>query len=312
MVFMEKKKEIKENLVDKKSSTNKNVKQLKKNEVSKTLKTKTSKEKSTKPRKTIKKFNFKYDRNDVYIVVPAYNQEKTIVSVINSLREEGYNNIIVIDDGSSDNTYNLALKEKVFTLIHKLNLGQGAALQTGFEFALKQKAKVIVTFDSDGQHKAKDIDKIVTPIFEGYDVSLGTRFDPNSEAINMPFSRKVILKGGLLFTKIVSRIDVTDTHNGFRAFSNNALKKIKITFNRMEHASEILDLITKYKLKYKEVPVVIEYSQESLKAGQSSLNAINIASKIIYRKLFGYTNNEKELLKHTKLIRKDSIDNAKK
>ncbi|MDD3263905.1 MAG: glycosyltransferase family 2 protein [Candidatus Nanoarchaeia archaeon] len=310
---MEKRKEMKENLVDKKNTTKKDVKQSKKNETSKTLKSKTSEtESKKKSTNTTKKSTFKYDKNDVYIVVPAYNQEKTIVPVINSLRKEDYNNIIVIDDGSSDNTYKLALKEKVFTLIHKLNLGQGAALQTGFEFALKQKAKVIVTFDSDGQHRAKDIDKIVKPIFEGFDVSLGTRFNQNSQAINMPFSRKVILKGGLLFTKIVSRIDVTDTHNGFRAFSYDALKKIKITFNRMEHASEILDLITKYKLKYKEVPVIIEYSEESLKAGQSSLNAINIASKIIYRKLFGFTKNEKELLKHTKLIRKDSIENAKR
>lgn len=251
------------------------------------------------------------DNSDVLVIIPAYNQEKTIVDVIKSLNNEGYSRIVVIDDGSKDNTIKKIEKKNIYLLKHKINLGQGAALQTGIDFAKKLKPKVIVTFDSDGQHRAKDIRKLVKVIEEGYDVALGSRFLRKSSTINMPFSRKVILKGGLLFTKIISNVNVTDTHNGLRALSYNSLKYFGITFNRMEHASEILDIISKEKLRYKEVPVVIRYSSDSLESGQSSLNALNIAFNMISRKLFGLNKNEKELIISTNFVREDAIEKAR-
>lgn len=225
-------------------------------------------------------------KKEVFIVIPAYNEEKNIGKVIEDLHKHGYKNIIVVDDGSIDKTYEIAKRKGCMVLRHITNLGQGAALRTGIKYALLKNAKVIVTFDADGQHLAKDIENLVKPIiFDDYDVVLGSRFLKKDS--NIPIIRKIVLKLGVLFTRLISGIKVTDTHNGLRALSNYAAKKIKITMNGMTHASEILDEIVRNNLKYKEVPVTILYNDETLKKGQSSLNSIRIAIKMINKKLFG-------------------------
>jgi glycosyltransferase involved in cell wall biosynthesis len=123
---------------------------------------------------------------------------------------------------------------------HILNRGQGAALQTGIRFALEQGARVIVTFDADGQHDPDDIPAMIAPVLNGEcDVTLGSRF--LGHAHNIPITRKMMLKGGILFTWFVSGIQVTDVHNGFRAFSREAARQISIRIDRMGHASELLD-----------------------------------------------------------------------
>ncbi len=219
----------------------------------------------------------------VFIVIAAFNEARTIRNVVQQLLVH-YPDVVVVDDASSDGTA-LCLKGlKVFLLRHILNRGQGAALQTGITFALQQGADVIVTFDADGQHHEKNIPALVEPILRGEcDVSLGSRF--LGSAHNIPFARRVILKAGIVFTRMVSGIKVTDVHNGLRAFSREAAGSLRISMDRMAHASEILDQLKTRKLRFKEVPVDIFYSTLSLRKGQSSWGALKIALDVFYKKL---------------------------
>lgn len=219
-----------------------------------------------------------------YIIIPAYNEEKRIVEVIRELKSNNYKNIIVIDDGSRDNTGKIAEKEGVIVLKHILNRGQGAALQTGVNYALDNGADYIVHFDADGQHQAKDIENLLNPLKKGnFDVALGSRFLEGSAEI--PKSRALFLKGSIIIDWLFSGLKLTDTHNGFRAFSRNAAKKINITEDGMTHASEIIQQIRDNRIKYIEVPVDIKYSKEIMKKGQSPFHAINILFRLIFKKI---------------------------
>jgi len=219
----------------------------------------------------------------IFVIIAAYNEERKIAQVISSLQKEKYKNIVVVNDCSNDHTFKIAKNKKVHTLNHIINRGQGAALRTGIEYALKLGADVIITFDADGQHDAKEIKLLIDPIKKGKaDIVLGSRFLKKSK---IPFLKKIVLKGGVLFTRIFSCIKLTDTHNGFRALSKKAAEKNEIKQDRMAHASEIIDEIVKKKLKFVEVPVTIRYTEYSMKKGQSIFNSINIAAKMIIRKL---------------------------
>jgi len=114
------------------------------------------------------------------------------------------------------------------------------------------------------------------------DVVLGSRF--LGQAHNIPVSRKIILKGGILFTRLVSGLQISDVHNGLRAFSRKAAGKINIRLDRMGHASELLDQIKQFELRYQEVPVHIYYSEYSMAKGQSSWNALRIAVQLLIDK----------------------------
>jgi glycosyltransferase involved in cell wall biosynthesis len=218
--------------------------------------------------------------SDLWIVVPAYNEGKRISETLSPLINHGYRNVVVVDDGSRDNTRQQALDAGAWVARHVINCGQGAALQTGIDFALQRGAKFIVTFDADGQHNCEEIPSVVAPVESGEaDVTLGSRF--LGKTIDMPKMRKWVLKAGILFTRVVSRIKVTDVHNGFRAFSRSAAQCIRITQNRMAHASEILDQIRMAGLSFKEVPVTIRYSAETMAKGQSSWNALRIAVQLL-------------------------------
>lgn len=221
---------------------------------------------------------------NVWIVIPAFNEEKKIVSVINGLKKEGYPNIVVIDDCSSDNTFNISLDTGIKVLRHEVNKGQGAALRTGINYALENGAEIILTFDSDGQHQPTDIRGLIRPIIEAdYDIVLGSRFlDKRS---NVGFVRKLFLKGGAFIFKLMYKVKLTDSHNGLRALSREAAENIKITCNRMEHASEIIEEIGRLKLKYVEVPVTILYTDYSISKGQSTWNAFNILFKMVKKKI---------------------------
>jgi glycosyltransferase involved in cell wall biosynthesis len=165
-----------------------------------------------------------------------------------------------------------------------VNRGQGAALQTGIGFALRQGAEVVVTFDADGQHDMEDIPALVAPVLSGEcDVALGSRFlHPGTE---VPLIRRLVLKSGILFTRVVSRVRISDTHNGFRAFSRRAASELRIALDRMAHASEIIDQIRENHWRYREVPVRILYTDYAMTKGQSSWNALRIASQFLFRKI---------------------------
>ena len=213
----------------------------------------------------------------VWVVIPAYNEAEMLGQVLTELAEHNRSyKIVVVDDGSSDRTAAIAAGLPVHLLRHPINLGQGAALATGIEYALKQKADIVVTFDADGQMSPEDIDKLVSEVSkDGVDVALGTRF-LTSSPIGMSKVKKIGLKLATLLTKITTGLSVTDTHNGIRAFKADALRKITITQNQMAHASEIISEIAHNKLSWREVPVTIRYTRYSKAKGQSIFNSINI------------------------------------
>lgn len=221
---------------------------------------------------------------NIFIVIAAYNEEKSIAPVVKSLSAKGYTNIIVVDDGSRDRTSEYAKQEGATVLRHVINLGQGAALKTGIDYALMQGADIIVTFDADGQHDAGDIQHLLKPVVDKtVDVALGSRFLKRSS--NVPFIRKCFLKGGALLFRIMYGVRLTDSHNGFRALSRKAASKMELKTNGMEHASEIIEEIGKHKLSYKEIPVTIRYTDYSVSKGQSSWNAFRIFFRMIIKKL---------------------------
>lgn len=215
-----------------------------------------------------------------WIVIAAYNEEHAIGSVLSDLKKAGYTDIVVVDDGSKDKTAVIAKKDTPHVVMHEKNQGQGAALRTGIRYAVKHGADIIITFDADGQHRVEDISKMVEPIEKGEcDVTLGSRF--LKKGSNVPFMRRVVLKVGAFIVWLFYGIWLTDAHNGFRALSRTAAEKIKITCDRMEHASEIVYEIKKNKLRWKEVPVVIKYTEYSKAHGQSSFNAFRILWRMI-------------------------------
>ena len=218
----------------------------------------------------------------IWVVIPAYNEQQVLGGVLRELVEHNPSfNVVVVDDGSADGTAAEAARiRQVHLLRHPINLGQGAALATGFEYALGEGADVVVTFDADGQMNPSDIDKLVEKINAGYDVVLGSRF-LNIQPQGMPALRKFLLKLAVVFTRTTGRLKVTDIHNGLRAFRSDALEKIVITQNQMAHASEILSEIARNKLRYCEVPVSIRYTDYSKAKGQSILNSINVMYELL-------------------------------
>lgn len=222
----------------------------------------------------------------IFIVIAAYNEEERIKKVLSNLKKQKYKNIVVVDDGSSDKTYEIAKKERVYVLKHITNRGQGAALKTGIDFALLNKADIIVTFDADGQFLVKEIKKVISPILKNKaDISLGSRF--LGKAVNMPFLKQVVLKLGVFVVLILYRIKITDSQSGFRAMSRNAATKIDLTADRMEHAGEFFHEIKRNNLKYKEVPITVIYDKYSLKKGQDWIHSIDLGIKMVVKRLLG-------------------------
>lgn len=215
----------------------------------------------------------------VIAVIPAYNEETMIAEVINTVRPHVHE-VVVVDDGSRDKTYENAKKAGGVTARHIINRGQGAALQTGMDLALERGADIIVHFDSDGQHPAHQISDLIRPIKEeNMDYVMGSRFLDASS--NVPSGRSRLLKAGALYTRIMTGLKISDPHAGFRALSRKAAKKIELRQDRMAHASEILQLVSRHNLKYKEIPVTITYTDYSMAKGQSSWNAVKIVIDLI-------------------------------
>jgi polyprenyl-phospho-N-acetylgalactosaminyl synthase len=209
----------------------------------------------------------------VFIVVPAYNEAHAVAEVVSALRR-AYANVVVIDDGSSDDTAAEAAAAGATVVRHLMNRGQGAALQTGIEYGLRRGADTIVTFDADGQHRVDDVGALLSALDEtDADIAIGSRFLGDGE---IPFLRRMLLRCGALFMRITSQVQLTDTHNGLRAFRRRAARQIHITLDGMAHASEIVDQIYLHGLRVVEVPVVIHYSDYSRRKGQSGFAAFRI------------------------------------
>jgi len=220
---------------------------------------------------------------DLWVVVAAYNEARAIRGVVAAVRQAGFN-ILVVDDGSIDETGRIAQLAGAMVIQHPINLGQGAALQTGIDVALLAGAKFIVTFDADGQHRAGEIARLIDVLSTSRaDFALGSRF--LGRAVGIPPARRMLLRAATVFTRLTTGIDVSDAHNGFRAMSRRGAQSIRLRQNRMAHASELLEQIARSGRKYVEVPVTIDYSRYSKEKGQRSGDLLFILLDLFVGKL---------------------------
>ena len=218
------------------------------------------------------------DITKVWVIIAAYNEgqmiEKTVASVLAHV-----DNVVVVDDCSEDDTAQKAYETGAYVLRHPINLGQGGALQTGIEYALKNGAEYIVTFDADGQHNAAEILPMLLALKQiKSDIALGSRF--LGTALNLPWRRRVVIKLAIIFTQLTCGIKLTDVHNGFRIMTRKFCKQFSFNQNRMAHASEILNYISKSNIKFIEFPVTITYTDYSIQKGQKSTNALRVLMEL--------------------------------
>jgi polyprenyl-phospho-N-acetylgalactosaminyl synthase len=218
----------------------------------------------------------------IWVVVPAYNEAAAVAAVLEDLLSGGLH-VVVVDDCSSDETYQICRRCAVDLLRHPVNLGYGAALQTGIEWALRQGAEIVVTFDADGQHLAAEVPGLVQPLLDGRaDVALGSRF-LGVAADDMPRRKRALLRLAVAFTRLNTGLKLSDTHNGMRAFSRSAAKQMHLSQSGMAYASEFLSWLAAARLRWVEVPVRVRYTPYSKEKGQSIMNSINILWEMIFK-----------------------------
>ena len=209
-----------------------------------------------------------------WLVVPGYNEGRVIGATLAGLRE-WLPNVVVVDDGSTDGTKNEAERAGAHVVRHPINLGQGAALETGVRYALLNEADYIVTFDADGQHRPADIDVLLRVAREQHaDVVLGSRFLGSTS--NMPSSRRLLLKLAAAYSQYTTGLRLTDAHNGLRLLTRRAAEQLRFRQNRMAHASEMLNWLGSSGLRIVEAPVSIIYTDYSLAKGQSFFSSLDI------------------------------------
>jgi glycosyltransferase involved in cell wall biosynthesis len=224
------------------------------------------------------------DSTTVFIIIPAFNEHESLGNVVDELINKHYS-LVVVDDGSDIDLFPLLKNKPAFLLRHKINLGQGASIQTGIDFAISKQASYIVTFDADGQHNADDIAKMLDALVETKsDIALGSRFIEKSNSI--PVRRKILLQLARYINYLFTGLFLTDAHNGLRVMTAETATKIRIKENRMAHATEILSLIRKEKMKYVEVPVAIYYTEYSRTKGQTATSGFRILFDLLLNKIF--------------------------
>lgn len=219
---------------------------------------------------------------NTWLVVPLYNEAAVVRDVLSRARET-FPNIICVDDGSRDNSVDEAFAAGARVAVHPINVGQGAALQTGIDYVLQQTdAKYLVTFDADGQHRVDDALAMVEAAEnENLGFILGSRF--LSDHLEMGLLKRIVLKTVVIVTRVRSGHKLTDAHNGLRLIRRDAAEQIHIEQNRMAHASEIVEQLFATGLNWKEMPVRVDYTEYSQSKGQSLLNSINILVELIMK-----------------------------
>ncbi|WP_227659107.1 MULTISPECIES: glycosyltransferase family 2 protein [unclassified Corynebacterium] len=225
---------------------------------------------------------------DTWLIVPCFNEGAVIGDVISQARET-FPNIVAVNDGSSDHSAEAIHQAGAHLVNHPVNLGQGAAIQTGVEYARRQPgARYFVTFDADGQHQVKDVQAMVERLrTEPVDIVVGTRFGrPRSETDQVPWIKRVVLKTVVLLSPRTRRLGLTDAHNGLRAFNRTVAEELNLRMNGMSHASEFVSLMDSAGWRVTEQPVDILYTEYSMSKGQSLFNGVNIlADELLSRRL---------------------------
>jgi glycosyltransferase involved in cell wall biosynthesis len=222
------------------------------------------------------------DGDDVWLVIPLYNEAEVIREVVTDARR-AFRHVVCVDDGSTDGSADAAVAAGAHVVRHPVNLGQGAALQTGFEYALSVPSmRWVVTFDADGQHQVQDaVDMVALARADGLDVVFGSRFlDDRTQA---GVVRRLVLRAAVGYTNLTTGTRLTDAHNGLRVLSREVVARLDITQNRMAHASELVAQIGDLDVRYGESPVHILYTDYSKAKGQSLWNSVNILVELILR-----------------------------
>ena len=221
---------------------------------------------------------------EVLVIIAAFEEEPVIGQVVSELRRH-FVNILVVDDGSSDGTGGSAVRAGARVIRHPVNIGQGAALETGITYGLRlPDFHTFVTFDADGQHRPEDAVRLVRRLEEsGADLVLGTRF-LGEGALQIPRFRRAVLRVARWHVARTSGLALTDAHNGLRAFGRQAAKELRFKHPGMGHASEVTDIAGRRGWSVVEEPVTIRYTEYSLSKGQSLLNAINISFDLFWRR----------------------------
>ncbi|MFM9034410.1 MAG: glycosyltransferase family 2 protein [Mycobacterium sp.] len=216
------------------------------------------------------------ETSGVWIIVPAFNEAQAVGDVVADLRSE-FTHVVCVDDGSRDGTADVALRAGAHVVSHPVNLGQGAAIQTGVEYARRQSgAQVFATFDADGQHRIKDLVAMLGRLSRGdVDVVIGTRF-AGPTLSHTPPAKRLILRTAALLSPSSRRLRLTDAHNGLRVFNRTVADNLSLTMSGMSHAGEFVKLIDENHWRVAEEPVEILYTEYSLSKGQPLLNGVNI------------------------------------
>ena len=219
-------------------------------------------------------------KKDIYIIIPAKDEANSIAIVINKIKKEGFEHIIVVNDGSEDNTARIAEAQGAHVLSHVVNLGPGAATQTGLDYAVKCGAKVMVTIDADNQHYPADIWKLVNKMEEEeVQVVIGSRFLNQSSSI--PWHRLLFNKIGNLVTALFTGLLVTDSQSGLKAMHVDFVKHIDLKLNGFEFCTEIINHINKQKASYLEIPIQVRYTEESMAKGQNFGNGVKMIGTFV-------------------------------
>jgi glycosyltransferase involved in cell wall biosynthesis len=219
-----------------------------------------------------------------WILIPMFNEASSIGVVLSDLRRH-FEHILCVDDGSADDSAEVAELAGATVLRHPINLGQGAALQTGFDYLKRHtSAAYVVTFDADGQHLTDDAQNMVRVAQEqGLDVVLASRF--LGEVHDMPASRRAVLRLAVWLSRRTSGLPLTDTHNGLRVLSRRAFTTIRLRQPRMAYASELEGAITRNGLSFSEQPATVVYTDYSRAKGQRNVNAINILFELVAHRM---------------------------
>lgn len=214
-------------------------------------------------------------------MIPMYNEQEVIADVIHGLKAI-FENILCVDDGSTDESVAKAREAGAIVICHAVNIGQGAAIATGFSWIQsKTNFSRIVTFDADGQHLPEDAIRLVEELAsKELDVVFASRF--LNDQSEVPLMKRLVLRGVTNVTRALTDVELSDAHNGLRALTVDASRKIQLTQNGMAHATQFVSLVLQGGLKYSELPVTILYTPYSRSKGQSMLNSINIALDLIW------------------------------
>lgn len=219
---------------------------------------------------------------DILIVIPAYNEGTVISDVVHRVMAEGYPHVLVVNDGSSDDTCEQAKKAGAIVISHLINRGAGAGAQTGIDFARRKGMKYIVQIDADGQHYPEDIRSLSeTMDSENADIVIGSRFMVTNREI--PKVRVIYNKISNVFTNWFCTRWYSDTQSGFRMLNRTAIEEIDLHIDGFGYCSEMIILSEKRGLKISEVPIRVIYTQYSMSKGQDLQMGITTALNILWK-----------------------------